>query len=493
MPNINPSALLAHVTGPKSTTPAPLKSVSAAEDAPVAEDTLTKAPATLNPGLTPLSAGLPTPATHGLSLQSVALPPAPRLEPVETKSGAEEFISVVSPERATALFAQLKARGDIPFLYHEDGCFARAHQMAQALDDEGITVAKVFVHGNLRIRSPYSASRNAYSGELVDPGYIFWRYHVAVALWVDSGDDKTLMVLDPSICGEPVSVEAWTARQTEVPGSSAGAPYCTSRFVYNFRDSQKKLDGYKDSDQKHVENNTRHTLHVHKNRVRKTGYLVSDAQRGRNNALMEAVVSNNLNNVKEAIAAGADMQGVYGEGAQDHLLNTAIQRSSPEVINTLLDAGATAETSLLTAVEDDKLEVVKDLLRRGLGSLDYSHMWNGETPLINAVHNRKIEILDEILDACSPADINHRNHRGETALFYAVAPPRNFTTPTEASLQLTRRLIKAGAEVNITSPKGKSPLSIVQHYEDIQERATHRNAATFLKVIHQIKAELLDA
>ena len=490
---ISPSALLARILGSKATPPPQTQSLSSVHQAPAAADTLSWTSALPALESTPSNTELPAPTAQGISLQSVALPPSPRLEPVPTKSGATELISVVSPERATQLFAQLKARGDIPFLYHEDGCFARAHQMAHALDDEGITVAKVFVHGNLRIRSPYSASRNVYSGEMEDPGYIFWRYHVAVALWVGSSDDKTLMVLDPSICGEPVSVEAWTARQTEVPGSSAGAPYCTSRFVYNFRDSKKKLDGYKDSDQKHVENNTRHTLHVHQDRVRKNGYLVSDAQRERNNALMEAVVSNNLNDVQEAIAAGADMQGVYGEGAQDHLLNTAIQRSSPEVINALLDAGATAETSLLTAVEGGKLEVVKDLLRRGLGSLAYSHMWNGETPLINAVYNRKMEILDELLDACSPADINHRNHRGETALFYAVAPPRNFTTPTEASLQLTRRLLKAGAEVNITSPKGKSPLSIVQHYEDIQERATHRNAATFLKVIHQIKAELLDA
>ena len=443
------------------------------------------------------------PRPHSDSLISLPKAPSPHsplilpppmapssLAAINTPENGTTDISVVSKAKADQLFAKLVSRADIPFLSHEDGCFARAHQMVRILENKGIIAAKAFVHGNLRIRSPYSAQTNPYNGKVTDKGYIFWRYHVAVALWVQSETGRELMVIDPSICEGPVTVKEWIDRQTEVPGSSAREPYFTSRFIYQFQDRDKTLTEYDPKDLEHMKRTTTEYLTPHHNRVRMRAYQVSDTQRAHNHVLYQAVENDDLDGVLKAITNGADAAGVYGGGQCDHLLNTAIRCSNIKIVRALLDAGATHQSSLLAATDADNLQALGELLSRNAGDLTYSLRWSRRTALMSAVFKRQFAMVKLLLEASTPSEINHKGPEGRTALFFAVGPDSNHTIPMEDSIQLTRLLIEAGADVNVISTDGETPLSLIEKFERAQEKSTYKVRHKFLKTLRGIKKEL---
>jgi hypothetical protein len=131
-------------------------------------------------------------------------------------------ISEVSAEYAQLLFDELKALPDIPFDYPEDGCFARAHAMVKHLDQQGIHMAKVFLHGDLRVETHKSPK-----------GYVEWRYHVAPMMMVRNGNKKSLYVFDPAIFDRPVTLEEWIQVQTSHPGGSKDKISYARRFTYD--------------------------------------------------------------------------------------------------------------------------------------------------------------------------------------------------------------------------------------------------------------------
>ncbi|MGZ8284720.1 MAG: protein-glutamine glutaminase family protein [Allosphingosinicella sp.] len=96
----------------------------------------------------------------------------------------------------------------IPFLFPDDGCWARAHEMARLMIDLGPVPRKVWISGNL-----HTLTRN-------NPNcFVGWGWHVAPTLcvrrrwlwfWWWWG---TRMVIDPSMFTTPVTVAAWKAAQ----------------------------------------------------------------------------------------------------------------------------------------------------------------------------------------------------------------------------------------------------------------------------------------
>lgn len=92
----------------------------------------------------------------------------------------------------------------IPFLYPDDGCWARAHEMCRLMINTGLRPRKVWIQGNLRVNT-----RN-------NPAcFVRWGWHVAPTLcvrgptWFQVQD----MVIDPSLFGAPVSEAAWKGVQ----------------------------------------------------------------------------------------------------------------------------------------------------------------------------------------------------------------------------------------------------------------------------------------
>lgn len=101
----------------------------------------------------------------------------------------------ITPEEAKSLFEEMAAQKDIAFGYKRDGCYARAHLMADRMARKGIASEKVWLFGDLM--PPESP-------------YIRWGWHVAPAVRVKNADGSTeRLIIDPSLASRPVTIEEW--------------------------------------------------------------------------------------------------------------------------------------------------------------------------------------------------------------------------------------------------------------------------------------------
>lgn len=92
----------------------------------------------------------------------------------------------------------------IPFLYPDDGCWARAHEMCRLLINMGLSPSKVWIEGNLVA----STKNNPIC-------YVWWGWHVAPTLCVRGPSflQTQDMVIDPSLFNAPVSKATWKGVQ----------------------------------------------------------------------------------------------------------------------------------------------------------------------------------------------------------------------------------------------------------------------------------------
>jgi hypothetical protein len=102
-------------------------------------------------------------------------------------------------------FNKLAADPEIPFGYITDGCYARAHLMADTMHQDNVNVAKMFV----MVDDPNdSASRLTAHNKYMDAS---WWYHVA-DLTVAENDQthaKEAFIMDPSMADHPLPAEEW--------------------------------------------------------------------------------------------------------------------------------------------------------------------------------------------------------------------------------------------------------------------------------------------
>lgn len=92
----------------------------------------------------------------------------------------------------------------IPFLYPDDGCWGRAHEMCRLMIAAGAKPRKVWIYG--RLRTPTRNHPNC---------FVRWGWHVAPTLcvrkfWIFW---KREMVIDPSLFTTPVTRATWKAAQ----------------------------------------------------------------------------------------------------------------------------------------------------------------------------------------------------------------------------------------------------------------------------------------
>lgn len=116
----------------------------------------------------------------------------------------------------------------IPWLYPADGCWGRAAMAIKSLFDSYVPLPdKVFVFGNLSVKTPYSHS-----------GYVSWWYHTAPIVQVNG----ERFVLDPSIeVSKPLELEEWMGRMGDA--SKMKIKICGSG-TYSPSDScEKETDG----------------------------------------------------------------------------------------------------------------------------------------------------------------------------------------------------------------------------------------------------------
>ncbi len=97
---------------------------------------------------------------------------------------------------------------------------------------------------------------------------------------------------------------------------------------------------------------------------------------------------------------------------------------------------------------------------------------NGQSPLHDAVHAEQMECIDSLLSL--DVDVNAVNNDNQTALHLSVVQN------TQASIQITKRLLECAAEVNATDIKVQTPL----------HRAVQANAYSQVRLLVQAKANI---
>lgn len=153
--------------------------------------------------------------------------------------GSQLAVTVVNHEYALRLFQEMTMQKKISFGFPEDGCFARAYEMSYQFAQKGISTGKVFAHGRFRL-----------ADDKAKRGAVQWSFHVAPFLIVDTGQQRQIWVIDPSLFYEPVTLRAWLDALTVHPKAKLQDVYFTSPFVYNHSARRKKLSDFDPEDLK---------------------------------------------------------------------------------------------------------------------------------------------------------------------------------------------------------------------------------------------------
>ncbi len=151
---------------------------------------------------------LASPATIS-AVPALAVTPAPI-----TSAQACELFSLVSGTSCNPFTAHAPC---IPFLYPDDGCWARASEMCRLILATGVPVAKLWYYGNLEVHTDNTPA-----------GVLYWIFHVAPLVTVDDGNGPEPYVIDPSLFSSPVTQAQWES----VQGDPSATPVVTDTSVF---------------------------------------------------------------------------------------------------------------------------------------------------------------------------------------------------------------------------------------------------------------------
>ena len=100
----------------------------------------------------------------------------------------------------------------ITFLFPDDGCYARAHEMCRLMGIQGVPCRKVFNYGSLYVQTKNHPNC-----------HVSWGYHVAPTVRVRQAFLTVQeQVIDPALFGGPVPTATWRAIQTDLNSSLVG-------------------------------------------------------------------------------------------------------------------------------------------------------------------------------------------------------------------------------------------------------------------------------
>ncbi|HON35947.1 MAG TPA: protein-glutamine glutaminase family protein [Methanothrix sp.] len=134
-----------------------------------------------------------------LALVEAAAPPSSSIAPM---------LATITPQKAQELFDLVKSKTCcpasaaspcIPFLYPDDGCWGRAHEMYRLMIAMGVSPDKVWIYGSLK--TPTTNNPNC---------IVYWGWHVAPIVQVSGSG---IQVIDPSLFNGPVTEAAWKGVQ----------------------------------------------------------------------------------------------------------------------------------------------------------------------------------------------------------------------------------------------------------------------------------------
>jgi ankyrin repeat protein len=147
-----------------------------------------------------------------------------------------------------------------------------------------------------------------------------------------------------------------------------------------------------------------------------------------NTRLLECVKSGDLECVKDALRAGADVNIKNRFG----------------------------DTALLVAVSYRKLELVKELIKAG-ANVNEKKLHGIPVLIVACIEGRTTEIVKELIKA--GANINSQDNYGRTALIYSSSANK---------LEIVKELIKAGADINLENKNGGTAMSVTDNFDIIK-------------------------
>jgi ankyrin repeat protein len=175
----------------------------------------------------------------------------------------------------------------------------------------------------------------------------------------------------------------------------------------------------------------------------------------------EAVVRGDIAAVKRAIAHGADVNKVDGNGTA---LMLAVREDKSEVVKTLLESGADPElrdgyyaginTALIEASERARTNILAILIAGG-ARVDGTNSVS-QTALMRGAYKGQIASMEILLN--KGANLEAKDYEGRTALFGATEAGQ------EAAVRL---LLSKGAKVNAQDKKGRTPLMLASRGYDL--------------------------
>jgi hypothetical protein len=142
----------------------------------------------------------PNPTTP--AVQAVATTPPASLSfalPAVTPQTAQQMFVLVSNQTCDPVAVPPPC---IPFLFPDDGCWGRAHQMCRLMSAAGEQSGKVWIYGRLQVNT-----RNNPTCQ------VNWGWHVVPTLQVNTGAGVQLQVIDPALFTGPVPEGTWKGVQ----------------------------------------------------------------------------------------------------------------------------------------------------------------------------------------------------------------------------------------------------------------------------------------
>ena len=139
-------------------------------------------------------------------------PPAPDFGPMSAPVTQQQARDLFNLVEAQSCCPGSGAPPCIPFLYPDDGCWGRAHEMCRLMIGAGAQPNKVWNYGSLHV-----ATRNQPTCG------IGWRYHVAPTLLVSTGTAQEVQVIDPALFTGPVPQATWVGVQGDAHSTVAAS------------------------------------------------------------------------------------------------------------------------------------------------------------------------------------------------------------------------------------------------------------------------------
>ena len=243
-------------------------------------------------------------------------------------------------------------------------------------------------------------------------------------------------------------------------------------------------------------------------------------------SLMQAIQDDDIDAVKQALENGAHVNARIDEDHPPASLRTAIQKGNKDIVQLLLQYGAklhtkrdTVELSLIEAAAKGDIDTINSLIEKG-SNVNVSNK-QGESALMWASIGGYDDIVSLLLE--NGANVNWKNTIGQTPLIWAVfggkktivkllikheanidaKPEIDLKTASDSALtlawdqehtaltlaaerghtEITRLLLKAGGDVNITTSVGNRTALIaasINGYTDIVRMLLKHNADVYV-------------